>query len=72
MVTTTLKQINISKKDTLPAVVIPLSQYERMREDLDMFRSKSLLKEIKKSRNEIKKGETILWTDLKKKLKLMK
>ena len=58
---------NIGK---MPAVVIPLSEYEDMRENLDMFYSETLMKDIERSRKEIKKAETISLGEIKKELKL--
>jgi len=58
---------NIGK---MPAVVIPLSEYEDMRENLDMFYSETLVKDIERSRKEIKKAETISLGEIKKELKL--
>ena len=58
---------NISK---MPAVVIPLSEYEDMRENLDMFYSETLVRDVEKSRKEIRNKETISLGEVKKKLKL--
>ena len=40
-------------------VILPLEEYERLKEDLEMSRSQKLIKEIKKSRNEVKRGKLI-------------
>ena len=61
----TLKNIN-----KMPAVVIPLSEYEDMRENLDMFYSETLVRDVEKSRKEIRNKETISLGEVKKKLKL--
>ena len=58
---------NIGK---MPAVVIPLSEYEDMRENLDMFYSETLVRDVEKSRKEIRNKETISLGEVKKKLKL--
>lgn len=47
----------LNKIDKLPVVILPLEDYEKMREDLDMLRSKSLPRAIKKARKEIKEGK---------------
>ena len=38
------------KVGSLPAVVLPLEDYEKMKEDLEMFRSKKFPQDIKKER----------------------
>ena len=55
----------MKKIGRLPAVVIPLSEYEDMRENLDMFRSTILMKDIDKSRNDIKNKRTISLKEVK-------
>lgn len=67
----TTKENHILKKvGKLPAVIIPLSEYEDMRENLDMFYSGDLMRDIEKSRKEIKNKKTISLKEVKKKLKL--
>ena len=69
--TDTKKEFRIPKKiGRLPAVIIPLSEYEDMRENLDMFNSRNLMSDINKSRNEIKNKKTISLKEIKKKLGL--
>jgi len=51
-------------------VVLPLEEYERMKEDLEMIRSKKLLKEIEKARKEVKEKKTMRLEDIERKLKL--
>ena len=51
-------------------VILPLGDYEKMKEDLEMFHSKKLLKDIKKSREEIKKGMILTLDQVKRKLKI--
>jgi PHD/YefM family antitoxin component YafN of YafNO toxin-antitoxin module len=43
----------------LPVVILPLAEYERMREDLEMLRSKNLESKIKRARREVKAGKTV-------------
>jgi PHD/YefM family antitoxin component YafN of YafNO toxin-antitoxin module len=47
-----------------------LAEYERMKEDLEMLRSKKLAKEIKKARKEAKKGKVISLEEVEKRLNL--
>lgn len=54
------KDSKIFKKiGRLPAVIIPLSEYENMRENLDMFNSRTLARDIEKSRNDVKNKRII-------------
>jgi len=39
--------------------ILPLEEWEKIKEDLEMFQSKKLLKEIEKAREEAKEGKTI-------------
>lgn len=43
----------------LPVVILPLAQYERMKEDLEMLQSKRLERQIRKARTEVKKGKVV-------------
>ncbi|HEY4516067.1 MAG TPA: hypothetical protein VJH67_02675 [Candidatus Paceibacterota bacterium] len=71
MLTTSLKGIrNIKKVGDLPAVIISLSEYENMREDLDVLHSKTLERSIEKTRKEIKEGGVISLKEIKKRLKI--
>ena len=54
----------------LPVIVLPLNDYEKMREDLEMFQSKNLAKEIKKAREEARRGDILDLAKAKKKLRL--
>jgi len=51
-------------------VILPLGDYEKMKEDLEMLYSKKLPKEIKKSREEIKRGMILTLSQVKRKLKI--
>ena len=51
-------------------VVLPLEEYEKMKEDFEMLQSKKLPKEIEKSRKEAKEGKVITLDELEKKLNL--
>ena len=51
-------------------VILPLEEYERMREDLEMIRSKKLPKEIEKARREAKERKTMRLEEVEKKLKM--
>jgi len=39
--------------------ILPLEEYEKIKEDLEMLQSKRLAREIKKARKEAKSGEII-------------
>jgi len=68
--TDTKKKFKIPKKiGRLPAVIIPLSEYEDMRENLDMFYSENLIKDVEKARKEIKDKKTISLKETKRKLR---
>ena len=54
----------------LPVVVLPLDYFESIKEDLEMYQSKTFRKEIVRARAEIKKGEFLTFAEVKKKLKL--
>jgi len=54
----------------LPVVVLPLAQYERMKEDLEMLQSKRLERKILKARQEVKKGKVFRLEDVATKLGL--
>ena len=51
-------------------VILPLEEYERLKEDLEMSRSQKLIKEIKKSRDEAKRGKLISLEGAEKRLSL--
>ena len=70
---------NSSKNITLPKTLIkrkegiailPLEEYERIKEDLEMLQSKRLAKEIEKARKEAKSGNVISLQELERKLNL--
>ena len=50
--------------------ILPLDEYERMKEDLEMLQSKRLAKDIKKARKEAKEGKVITLEELEEKLGL--
>lgn len=55
-----------------PVVLIPLSDYELLIEELEMLRSKRLVRDIKESREQIKRGMTVSLAEAKRKLGLSK
>ncbi len=71
-----MKNITLSKEDvreTEGVVILPLKKWKKIEEDLEdleMYRSENLAKEIKKAREEVKEGKVIGFTEIKKKLKL--
>jgi PHD/YefM family antitoxin component YafN of YafNO toxin-antitoxin module len=64
----TLSETVVKKRGGV--VILPLADYERMKEDLEMLRSKKLAKEIKKARKEAKKGKVISLEEVEKRLNL--
>lgn len=64
----TLSKALIKRKGGI--AILPLEEYERIKEDLDMFLSKRLAKEVERARKEIKKGKIISFEDAEKKLNL--
>ncbi len=54
----------------LPVVILPLDEYERMKEDLEMLRSKRLERKIEKARQEVRKGRVVSLEEAMKKLGL--
>ena len=70
---------NYSKTITLPktlikrkegVAILPLGEYERIKEDLEMLQSKRLVKEIEKARKEVKRGKVIILEEVERKLNL--
>ena len=51
-------------------MILPLEEYERMKEDLEMIRSKKLPKEIERARREAKERKTMRLEEVEKKLKM--
>lgn len=66
----TLYRVKTQKIGKLPVVVLPLDYFEKMKEDLEMYQSRTLRKEIIKARTEVKKGKVLTFEEVKKKLKL--
>jgi PHD/YefM family antitoxin component YafN of YafNO toxin-antitoxin module len=54
----------------LPVVILPLEDYERMREDLEMLSSQRLPREIETARQEARKGQVMTLAEVKRKLRL--
>lgn len=65
-----LNKIKPQKIGKMPVVVLPLDYFERLKENMEMYLSKKLPKEIAKSREEIKNGKFLSLSDVKKRLKL--
>lgn len=51
-------------------VVLPLPEYEKLKEDLEILQSKKLFSEITKARKEAKQGRLLTLKEVKKKLGL--
>jgi PHD/YefM family antitoxin component YafN of YafNO toxin-antitoxin module len=64
----TLPKTLIRRKEGI--AILPLEEYERIKEDLEMFQSKRLAKEIEKARKEAKSGKVINLEELERKLNL--
>ena len=67
---TARRKTNQGKIGKLPVVILPLEDYERMVEDLEMFRSRALPREIRQAREEVKQGRVLTLAEVKQKLKL--
>lgn len=65
-----LNKIKPQKIGKMPVVVLPLEYFEQLKENMEMYRSKKLPKEISKARQEVKDGKFLNFDDVKKKLKL--
>jgi PHD/YefM family antitoxin component YafN of YafNO toxin-antitoxin module len=70
MATTTLGKIRPKNIGKLPVVILPLEEYERMKEDLEALRSKRYLRRIEKAREEIRQGRAIPFAEVKRRLKI--
>lgn len=55
----------LKKKEGI--AVLPLDEYEQMKEELEMFRSKSLAGDIEAARKEVKSGEVLSLEEVDKK-----
>lgn len=66
--TITLPKTLIRRKEGI--VILPLEEYERFKEDLEMLYSKRLAKEIAKAKKEAKSGKVISLEEVEKKLDL--
>jgi len=54
----------------LPVVILPLEDYEQMRENLEMLSSKNLPRQIERARLESQKGQVMTLAEVKRKLRL--
>lgn len=53
-----------------PVVILPIEEYERMKEDLEMLKSRTLAGKIKKARLDVARGKIYTTADVKKLLNL--
>lgn len=60
----------LNQLSKLPVVILPLEDYERMKEDLEMLRSQKLPETIKKARREVTAGKVYTLGEIKKVLSL--
>ena len=67
---TARKKVSEAKIGKLPVVILPLEEYERMAEDLEMLQSRTLPRKIRKAREEVRKGRVMTLAEVKKKLNL--
>lgn len=65
-----LNEYIITVKGYPTSVLIPYSVYESRRETDEILSDKKLMKAIKKAEENYKKGESLDWDDVKKKLKI--
>lgn len=71
--TSSLKNITISRaliKKQEGIAILPLEEYERIKEELEMLRSKSLAKHVTKARKEAGQGKVLSLKDVGVKLNL--
>ncbi len=66
--TITLPKTLIRRKQGV--AILPLEEYEKIKEYLEMFQSKRLAKEIEIARKEVKKGKIITLEEAERKLNL--
>lgn len=66
--TITLPKTLIRRKEGI--AILPLEEYERLKEDLEMLQPKRLAKEIVKARKEAKLGKLISLEEVERKLNL--
>lgn len=64
----TLPKVLIKRKQGI--AILPLEEYEKIKEDLEMFQSKKLLKDIERARKEIKQERVISLEQVERKLNL--
>ncbi len=61
----------ITIKSDKPMVIIPMEEYENMKETIELLaENPNLVQELKKAREEIEKGNYISFEDFKKKYKV--
>lgn len=65
-----LNKIKTQKIGKFPVVILPLDDFEKMKEDLVMYQSRTFKKDITRAREEVKKGKLLTFRDVKKNLKL--
>lgn len=66
-VDTTLERFIITKRGDPVAVLLSIDDFEGIIETLNEISDLENLKEIRKSMDEVKKGQTVDWEDVKKK-----
>lgn len=64
-----LQQVKPNLVGQSPVVVLPLGEFERMQEELEMLHSKQLPKDIAESRREIARGKTVAFDAVKRRIR---
>lgn len=65
-----LKKVKSQKLGKMPVVILPLEDFEKMKEDIEIYQSKKLSAEIAKAKEEVCAGKVLSFDEVKKKLKL--
>ena len=66
----TIEKVRHQKLGKVPVVVLPLEDYERLLEDLEMLRSKSFAASIKRAREDVKRGRVYSLAEVRRRLKI--
>lgn len=68
--TATVEHVRHQKLGKVPVVVLPLEDYERIIEDLEMYRSKAFVMSIKRAREDVRRGRVYSLAEVKRRLKI--
>lgn len=64
------QKIPVQKIGKIPVVVLPLADYEKMKEDIEILSSKKLYQDIRKAREEVRTGKVFTLEQVKQRLRL--